>query len=352
MDDATWDPSFEDTSRNRSRSPRPRRSSQRRDQSSAASGANHRAARPQSSAASGANHRAARPQSSAASGANCEESRPLLRQFSNDAISAQRREDLITLGVDVMTYVNQYCDALMEPEPPRKKNGDPMPLWHFVSNAFLRDHIDGGKALFDLISDGWKNCGTIPLALICMGSEDITRTESSSQRRSRRQRYSTDMHPCDEKQYESVIWQIRGDLAYYQGEVRTWSLQPERWYRLDRSLRVGESSSQRRIASRQLPQHNSFDLGMSNYQFKILDYDPYYKAILCQPNFFRPLSSIAVEDVQEKFICIRSVKCTTFGELFWAACDDFPYSQIIRTWEEGRIVLSARQGGSNRKNRG
>ena len=336
-----------------SRSDSPRRSSQRRE-SSAASGANRRVEQPQSSSASGANRRVEQPQFSAA---NCAASRPFLQQFHHEARSAQRRADIHKLGVDVMNYVWDYLDAIRHAQTiPKKQNGDVMALWHYVSNAYLRDGVEGGKNLFRLIDESWEKHRAIPLALASMEPEDYTRPSSrnwnaaqqaasgargSSQRREQG-RYSTNMHPCDEKKYQAALWQIRGDLAWYQGEVRTWSFFPERWYRLENYEQQSILDTASGVCLRE-------SLGKSNYQFGNLDCDrAHYKAINCTPNFNRPISCLAVEDNNAELVCLRSVKCTTFGEVFYAACEDFTYYQIMATWQEGRIVLTNREGGSNR----
>ena len=352
-------PRSRSTRRNRqrresSRSRSPRRSSQRRE-SSAASGANRRVELPPFASASGSNRRVEQPQFSAA---NCAASRPFLQQFSHEAKAAQRREDLNSLGVDVISYVYDYLSALDHAETtPKKKNGDPMPLWHFVSNAYLHDGVEGGKLLFRLIDENWEKHGAIPLALATMSDEDYTRPSQlqpaaqqaadSGASGSSQRRYSTNMHPCDAKQYQDALWQIKGDLAYYQGEVRTWSFFPERWYRLD-------DLDQRNIVALATASGEGFKkfLGNSNYQFSTLDCDrAHYKPIGCTPNFNRAISCLAVEDKDEEHVCMRSVKCTTFGGLFYAACEDFTYYQIMQTWLEGRIVLTSREGGSNRKRR-
>ena len=132
-----------------------------------------------------------------------------------------------------------------------------------------------------------------------------------------------------ENEYGEVLKQIKALFAFHNGEARTFSLLPEKWYKLKQ------------------PAHplSAEDLGSKNYQFEVLAddvadiYSPNYTTYGCSPNFDRPISTFIVEDQADpQQFCRRAVTCCTLPELFAVACDKFPFETIYETWKEGLIV--------------
>lgn len=269
---------------------------------------------------------------------------PLLLHLTKTWPPGERGFDL-DFTHDISKYLLEY---LSDPGKEKNQNGEPLAAWHFMSRRILKTTIDAVKDLADVINYDLIHEVPLPFAFTSFDPElDYTvpkgsnvnqiptrysgAASSASETLNNgvwgNRRLDVKMSKRDYEDYGKALKQLRGLLNFHQGEVRTLTLEPETWHRLEQID----------------PPLSAVELGSETNQFQVGSarsghiFSPNYRAIGCSPNFKRPISTFIVEDEADpNAFCYRSVKASSLAEFFLAAINHCEFQQIYDTWQEKR----------------
>jgi len=247
-------------------------------------------------------------------------------------------------------YLLEY---LSEPGKETDQNGKPLAAWHFMSRRILQKTISAVKTVSDVLNYNLAHEEPLPLAFerfdptidytVPKGSNinqiprRYTGAASSASETLNNGVWSNrgmdaKMSKRDYMECGTAVKQLRGWFNFHQGELRTLTLEPETWRRLEQldpplsAVELGSETSQFQVGS-----------ARSDHIFS-----PNFNAIGCSPNFRRPISTFIVEDVADpNAFCYRSVKACSLPEFFLKACARCTFQEIYDIWQEGRIVAKS-----------